>query len=129
MAEEDDSQKTEEPTDRKLSKARDKGQVGSSMEVKNWAILMGGGAGVALLSPWMMERLANHVVMFIENAATISITQSSLPIILADSMIETGIILAPFFAILMVLAVVANVVQSGWIMAPSKLKPELKKYH
>lgn len=127
MADEDDSQKTEEPTERKLSKAKEKGQVGSSMEVKNWAILMGGGAGIALLAPWMMERLASYLLVFIENAGTITLSHGSMPIILTDLLIEMGIVLAPLFAILMILAVAANVVQSGWIIAPSKLKPELKK--
>lgn len=54
MADEDDSQKTEDPTARKLSKAREKGQVGVSQEVKNWAVLLGSAATLALLAPWMM---------------------------------------------------------------------------
>ena len=42
MAEEqDDSQKTEEPTGRKLSKAREQGQVVQSQEVKHLFVLAG----------------------------------------------------------------------------------------
>ena len=41
----DESQKTEEPTPRKLEEARKKGQVSNSKEVTSFAILLGGGAG------------------------------------------------------------------------------------
>lgn len=127
MAEEDDAQKTEEPTDRKLSKAKEKGQVGSSQEIKSWAILMGGGAGVALFMPWMMKRLSGYSVNLIENVATIHLSPAVIPVLMTDILIETGIVVAPLFALLMVLAIVSNVAQTGWIIAPAKLKPELKK--
>ncbi|MFN5588217.1 MAG: EscU/YscU/HrcU family type III secretion system export apparatus switch protein, partial [Holosporales bacterium] len=38
----DDSQKTEEPSQRKLEKAREEGQVVSSKEVSSWIILFTG---------------------------------------------------------------------------------------
>ena len=42
----DESQKTVEPTPRKLEEARKKGQVSNSKEVTSFAILLGGGATV-----------------------------------------------------------------------------------
>ena len=42
---EDDAQKTEEPTQKKLDDARKKGQVASSQEVKSWAIIIAGAIG------------------------------------------------------------------------------------
>ena len=42
MADEDDAQKTEEPTSKKLEKAREQGQVAKSTEVNSWFLLMGG---------------------------------------------------------------------------------------
>ena len=38
----DDSQKTEEPTSKKLEDARKKGQVPLSREVNNWLMLLAG---------------------------------------------------------------------------------------
>lgn len=127
MADEDDSQKTEEPTDRKLSKARQKGQVGTSQEVKNWSVLLGGAVALALMTPWMMERVSGYVVRFIEQAGTIQLSRGAIPVLLADILLEIGIILSPLFAMLIVLAVIASVAQSGWLLAPGKLAPEVSK--
>ena len=127
MADEDDSQKTEEPTGRKLAKAKEKGQVGSSQEIKNWGILMGGGASIALLAPWMMQRMSFYASQFIENAGTIELSRGVIPVLMWDILLEVGIITAPVFALLTILAIVSNVAQTGFIMAPSKLKPELSK--
>jgi len=127
MADEDESQKTEEPTDRKLSKARDKGQVGTSQEVKNWTVLLGGAIALALMAPWMMGRVSGYVVQFIEQAGSITLSRGMIPGLLTDILIEIGITLSPLFGMLMLLAIVASVAQSGWLLAPSKLAPELSK--
>ncbi len=53
MAEEDDSQKTEDPTSKKLEDARKKGQVPVSKEVGNFMLLFGGGLVMTMLArPW-----------------------------------------------------------------------------
>jgi len=127
MAEEDDAQKTEDPTDRKLGKAREKGDVGASQEIKSWAILLGGLASLAGLAPWMMTRVANFSTGFLQNIDGLSVTTGSMSLMFIGVLKEMGITLAPMFVILSILAVVANVAQSGWIMAPSKLAPTLDK--
>jgi len=127
MAEEDDSQKTEDPTARKLAKAREKGQVGTSQEVKSWAILFGAAMGLAVLAPWTMSRVASYSVGFLQHIEDISVTRGSMPLLMGDVLLEMGIVLSPLFAMLMVLAIVANVAQTGFLMAPSKLVPSLDK--
>ena len=52
MSRQDDSDKTEEPTARKLAQGREKGQVLSSKEVNNFAILLGATAGACLGFLW-----------------------------------------------------------------------------
>ena len=48
---EDDSEKTEDPTGKKLSNARDEGRVTQSQEIKIWAGLMGALVMVSTNSP------------------------------------------------------------------------------
>ena len=55
----DESQKTEEPTPRKLEEARKKGQVSTSKEVNSFAILLGAGA-VVMASPWLINPVWRH---------------------------------------------------------------------
>lgn len=127
MADEDDSQKTEEPSSRKLAQAKEKGQVGSSQEVKSWAILFAGGACIAMLSPWMLLGLADYMVVFVEQADTIVVEREVMPMLFTDAMLQIGLYTSPMFSVLVIAAYLANVVQTGFIMAPTKLKPELKK--
>ncbi len=124
MADEDDSQKTEDPTARKLSKAREKGQVGSSPEVKNWAILLGGGMGLALLAPWMMERVLTFNVTLIEKVEDIHLSRAIMPTLVGDILMHIILTAAPFFGMLVILALVSNLAQSGLLIAPSKIMPQ-----
>lgn len=127
MAEEDQSQKTEDPTARKLSKAKQKGQVGSSQEVKNWVILLGGTMMLAMLAPWMMRGVTNMSLIFIEQPDSITVEFGAMAPLLSQVLLKVAVIVAPVFGVLMLMALVANVAQSGLIYAPSKIKPDWKK--
>lgn len=127
MADEDQSQKTEDPTARKLSKAKEKGQTGSSQEVKNWVILLGGATIVAMLTPWMMAGVTRLSIGFIEHPHDISVEFGAIAPLLRDIALEVVIYLAPVFGMLMVLAIAASVLQSGLILAPTKIKPDWNK--
>jgi len=127
MAEEDQSQKTEDPTDRKLSKARQKGQIGSSTEVKNWTILMGGTLMMAILVPWMMSGVTEMSLIFIEQPDAIPVEFGSVVPLLVQILLQMLKYTSPFFGVLLLLAFVANVAQTGLLYAPTKIKPDWKK--
>ena len=127
MAEEDDSQKTEDPTERKLSKAREKGQVGVSQEVKSWAILMGSLLTLSIMAPWMMGGIKTYSVGFIKNSHAIGTDVGSLQVLLIDALLELGFYLSPLFIALIILAFSASVLQTGFLWAPDKIAPKLSK--
>ena len=78
MAEEDDSQKTEDPTEKKLSKAREKGQVAQSQEIKSWALLLAGTTAIFWLSPWVMSGVNRVATPFLVEPHTIPTDMKSL---------------------------------------------------
>ncbi|MBL8659164.1 MAG: flagellar biosynthesis protein FlhB [Rhodospirillales bacterium] len=51
MAEQDNAQKTERPTPKRLEQARKRGEVASSQDVKSWGLLAGGLLALMLLAP------------------------------------------------------------------------------
>ena len=55
MAESDGQEKTEQPTDRRLQQAREKGQIPRSREAQSFAVLLGGVAGLAVFSGWFVS--------------------------------------------------------------------------
>ncbi len=127
MSEEDDASKTEDPTDKKLSKARDKGQVAQSQEIKSWGVIMGGLIGLIFIFPGMMRDVTSLARPFIESPEAIALDGEKFRAVFYDVVIKTGIILAPVIGLLMLLAIAATMGQVGLIWAPKKLEPELSK--
>ena len=57
----DDAQKTEEPTQKRIEQTRKKGQVALSREVNNWIMLLAGTIMVAAIVPHVFSSLAQHM--------------------------------------------------------------------
>lgn len=128
MAEEDDdSQKTEDPTDRKLSKAREKGEVAQSQEVKTWMILLGGTAGLFFMAPYMGSSLSRAVTPFLESPDAIPADFEQLHATFANLVGDVGLIMAPLWGLLFFLAVFSNIAQFGMMFSPEKLKFDVSK--
>ena len=127
MAEEDDASKTEEPTDKKLRDGRAKGNVAQSQEVKSWAILLGGLGALIFLSPYMADGVGKIGWRFIERPDAIPLDFEHLRIVTLETLTDLGLILAPYFVMMMILAVAANVGQFGFLFSTQKIKPELSK--
>ena len=108
MSEEDDSQKTEEPTGRKLSKARDEGQVAQSQEIKSLMVLVGGVAMLMFLAPPMARDITLIGQRFVTSSYSIPMDFEHLRLVFSNVAVEVGVILAPAFGMFVVLAVVAN---------------------
>jgi flagellar biosynthetic protein FlhB len=66
MAESDDSQKTEDPTGRKLQEARDSGQVAKSQEVNNLLMILALTISVVVFGGSMARDVVNMSLPFIE---------------------------------------------------------------
>lgn len=127
MAEEDDSQKTEDPTDRKLSKGREEGQVAQSQEIKSWIVLLGGTAGIIFLVPYIADGIGQQGKAFISKSHEIPVDMFHLRDLTSDVLIEAGLLVAPFMLMIVVLCLLANLGQFGLIFAPKKIAPDYKK--
>jgi len=128
MAEdEDQDSKTEEPSERKLSKAREEGQIPVSNEVKVWASLLGVIAIVSILSPQMAGQLKVLLLPLLDHPDRIATDESSLRELLGQLSLGVGLVLAPPMALLMALAVFASVAQAGLMLTPSRLLPDLSR--
>ena len=127
MSEEDDSQKTEDPTSRKLGDAKKKGQVAQSMEIKSWMILLGGTAGLVFMAPFMTAYIRATIEPFIRNPHAVPTDFANLLQLMATLAGKIGLIMAPLLALLFVIALFSNIVQFGLIFAPEKIKPNFKK--
>ena len=125
----DESEKTEEPTDKKLQKAAEQGNVVSSQEVKNWAVLLGATLVVIALSPWMVDRIYMVLRKFLESPHMIETDVMGIQHILADLIKTVGVTVLPVMGLMVILAIAASAGQSGWVWSPSKLEPKWSKFN
>ncbi|MGB1006503.1 MAG: flagellar biosynthesis protein FlhB, partial [Thalassobaculaceae bacterium] len=122
----DESQKTEEPTPRKLEEARKKGQVSTSKEVNSFAILLGAGA-VVMASPWLIQPGLEAFRGLIEVATSVTVDRGAVQSVFIDLLLAALLTAGPVFALLMFIAVAANIAQSGFIFSAEPLKFELNR--
>ncbi|MGD9637700.1 MAG: flagellar biosynthesis protein FlhB [Alphaproteobacteria bacterium] len=128
MAEEDDSSKTEDPTERKLSKAREEeGQVPMSQEVKSWIMLFGVVMIVWTMMPYMMKQTKDYTARFITSPHAIPVDQNALRVLFAQVFMDMFKILMIPMGMLMVLAVISVVMQVGFLWTGKKLAPKWEK--
>jgi flagellar biosynthesis protein FlhB len=127
MAEEDDSQKTEDPTSKKLEDARKKGQVPVSKEVGNFMLLFGGGLVLMMLGPSMAEAVRDLSLGFIEHPHMIDVSRAGMPILLKDVMLGMLWVLGIPFVLLVFFAAAGHLLQNGLVVALDRIEPKPEK--
>ncbi|MCP5366015.1 MAG: flagellar biosynthesis protein FlhB [Hyphomicrobiales bacterium] len=128
MAEQDDSQKTEEPTPKKRQKAREQGEVARSTEVNNWVLLAGGTAALMFMIPGMMSDLFGLGRSVMANLHQVTLDGGGMRVLLDTALATMAGVLGPFFLLMVVLALAAGIGQIGLIWAPSRLKPKFERF-
>jgi flagellar biosynthetic protein FlhB len=120
MADFDDSQKTEDPSQRRLQRARDEGQVAQSREINTWFMLATGGLLVLVLAPSISGTLARTLGAFLDPGRFLA-PQGILWNAVAADLREAALALALPFAMLLLAAVAGTLVQIGFVFATEKL--------
>ena len=110
----DEASKTEEPSERKISKAKEEGDVALSQDAKS-------------LLPLLMKWFYIMSVKFIETPETIPTDPKHLQLLLFHVALGIFKILGIPFAIFMVLGLFASIAQTGFVFAPKKLEPDWNK--
>ena len=127
MADDDQSTKSEDPTAKRLTEARSKGNVPSSNEIKSWAILMGGAVALYSLFPRLATDVKGITTKFIESPHAFEVSPPGLQNIFAGVGVDLIFAMIPVLLLLIVLALLSNLMQVGLLWAPSKIKPEFSK--
>jgi len=125
--EEDDSQKTEDPTPKKLEEARRKGQVPISREINNWVMLLAGTIVVLGMGPGMMTDLAGVLRSYFDHVADMPDTPGGMGYIVVDAFKEILKILGLPLILLVAAAFLGPFVQVGPLFAPELLKVDISK--
>ena len=128
MADDDSSQeKTEEPTQKRIDKAREDGQVPRSRELTTSAILLAGSISLFVFAPFMSQRLLD-IIRFNFQLERSDIFDTSLMIShLTHSFADALTSLFPLFSVLAVAAVLGPLALGGWLWSPKSLAPKANR--
>lgn len=127
MAEDSDQEKTEEPTSKRLEDAQKKGQIARSREFNTFAMLITSAALLLLLG----EQMGNSLLAMMRTQFQLSrkiIFDPASPVIYFKQVMLDGVMLiAPFIAVMVVVAIVAPLALGGWVFSWETLAPKLEK--
>ncbi|MCA1909872.1 MAG: flagellar biosynthesis protein FlhB [Magnetospirillum sp.] len=125
---EDSDDKTEEPTGKRLSDARNEGNVPQTMEVKAMMSLILGIIMVGMLAPSMASRIKATIEPFITQPHMIEIGRDGLAELLLHLALGTALAMATPFALVVALGILGSVAQTkGFLWVPKKLAPSFGK--
>lgn len=128
MADESSGQeKSEAPTSRRIQEARKKGDVAKSMEVPSAAVLLAGLLTLYYASDFMLEHFLLLLRYYLGNLHSIAITPNNMTTLTRESMLQTGILVAPVMGAIFITALVANYAQVGVLFTTEKLTPKFDK--
>lgn len=128
MAGDDSTQdKSEEPTGRRLQKAREEGQVARSKELSTMSVLMVSAIGLLVFGGGIGESLARVLInsMTLDRADIFDQKQMGLHIL--ESVNDVAWSLAPFMVVVVIAGVWGNVAIGGYLFATKNLVPKLSK--
>lgn len=124
---EDEASKTEEPSERKIEKAREEGDIAVSQDAKSFIMLIAMLFVVWLIIPLMFRWFYSFSLKFIESPETIPVDDRHLRLLMTHSVLGLFKILGIPFAVFMISGIIANIYQTGFIYAPKKLEPNWNK--
>jgi len=123
----DDSQKTEDPTQRRIEQAREKGQVARSQEVNHWFIILAMTLLVTIFAAPMADGVAGALRRFLEQPHAIRVDAGHLRALMAETLGQLGLaVLAPL-SVVVLAAVIAGLIQNGLIISAEPVTPKLEK--
>ncbi len=123
----DESEKTEEPTQKKLDDAKKKGDLPKSQEVTSWFMIFSATLFIMMFSGDMANALAGLLKNFLGNMHDMPVDGSGLINLAREVMLAVVAIVALPFLLFWLAGVAGNLVQFPPIFTTEPLKPKFSK--
>jgi len=127
VSQDSDLEKTEPASPRRLEKAREEGQVPRSPELSTFAVLIAAGSGLWLMGDHLTGQLRSLIKEGMQVPRDVGFDSSLLTERLLDQSSHALVAFAPFFILMMVAAVVAPMLLSGWLFTFKSLAPDFNR--
>jgi flagellar biosynthetic protein FlhB len=122
MADKPAAEKTEQPTSKKLSKARDEGQVPQSQELSSFASITVLLLVITFMAPKLMAWFTGQIRESVSCRSTVFTDSSAFMNFLNTKIIDMLLLLTPILVILLVGSMATSIFISGFTYSPNALK-------
>lgn len=120
-------EKTEKATPKKRQDARKKGQVAKSQEVPGALVMLSGFLALTMFGSSFKERLVNLFKDFFMNRLNDSITIQNVTKMFGSITLQAALMMLPMFGIMVIVAIIANYAQVGFMLNGESIKPKFSK--
>ncbi len=123
----DASQQTEEPTQRRLDDAQEKGDVVKSTEISTFILLLGGTLAIAMFAQSSSLELARIFRVFLASPDEIGTDPGSLQVLMREILTKMFVIVGPALGVLMLSGLASNLLQHRPVLTFERIKPDFSK--
>jgi flagellar biosynthetic protein FlhB len=120
-------ERTEEPSQRRLQDARERGQIPRSRELTNFATMIGGSATLVAIGGSLTAHLSQMMRSGLSiDVKALSDTHSMVSALTSAAFIAVTAVL-PVFGALVALVLLASVMLGGWNFSPNAMAPDFSR--
>ncbi len=127
MADESDLEKTEQPSPRRLEKAREEGQVARSRELVTFVLLATAAAGLWTTAGLLESRVGSVLRRGLAFDRAVAFDPALMVAGAGEMGVQGLLAIAPFLGMMLLAALVAPTLLGGLLFAPKSLAPDFKK--
>jgi flagellar biosynthetic protein FlhB len=127
MAEESSEEKSEAPSEKRRQEAREKGTVAKSTEINSVLVLLAGIVLLKVFGPWMIQQMAAGIVEFIKISSDTNMNYDRVILVTNMAMVLLAKMTLPVALGIMIIGIVANVAQVGFLFTLKPLMPNFEK--
>jgi flagellar biosynthetic protein FlhB len=120
-------ERTEEPSQRRLQEARERGQIPRSRELTNFASMIGGSAALVAIGGTAASQLAQMMRRSLSVDYRALRTTDSMSASLGDAATSALTAILPVFGALVVMVLLASVAIGGWTFTTQALAPDFSR--
>ncbi|NBS09405.1 MAG: flagellar biosynthesis protein FlhB [Betaproteobacteria bacterium] len=123
----DSAEKTEEPTGRRLEKARSEGQLARSIELPVAAMSVGAVGFFTLMGGWLFNGMSQLFVSQLEFDRKITDKAELLPGLFAQAVVDAFLLILPLMLLMYFIAIASTVMSGGLVFSMGMVTPKFSK--
>ena len=129
MAKEDEngSERSEQPSSKRLEEAKGKGQVCKSTEVSTGFLFLGTIIAFYFYIPSLASKLGHIVSSYLGNAGGWDGSQDAAVSIFHQAVVQLAVLVLPLLIVFLLIGLASNLIQIGFVISSEPITPKLSK--